>query len=60
METYGSVSKTNEEEEEFKSDFPYAGFGRNDFKKITVNHTFGNDKLVTNKGFRPSYGIAEG
>ena len=25
-----------------------------------MNQTFGNDKVITHKGFRPSYGIAEG
>ena len=56
---YGSPLQ-KDEDEEFKSDFPHEGFGKNDLKKITLNHTFGNDKIITHKGFRPSYGIAEG
>lgn len=57
---YGSLLKKDDDEEGFKSDFPQSGFGKNDYKKIKENHTFGNDKVITHKGFRPSYGIAEG
>lgn len=54
---YGSPEKNNEPDV-FKSDFPTEEFGKNDYKKALVNMTFGNDKVITNKGFRPSYGIS--
>ena len=31
-----------------------------DYKRIGVDTTFGNDKILTNKNYRPSYGIADG
>jgi len=46
--------------EDFFSDFPHDVLSKAEFKQITENMTFGNAKIITNKAFRPSYGIAEG
>lgn len=51
---------TAEEEQTFHSDFPHDQLAKPEYKRILVDQTFGNDKVITNKGFRPSFGIAEG
>lgn len=33
---------------------------RSDYKQISKHHTFGNDKLISNSKFKPSFAIAEG
>ena len=48
------------EGKEFQSDFPHELLAKPEYKRITENGTFGNDKIITNKGFRPSFGMAEG
>ena len=45
---------------DFLSDFPQESLSKTDFKKIKCDQTFGNNKILTNKGFRPSFAIAEG
>ena len=45
---------------EYVSDFPDEILSKQDCKKVKNNVTFGNDKILTSKGFRPSYGIAQG
>ena len=44
----------------FASDFPHDQLAKPEYKRIHEYQTFGNDKIITNKGFRPSFGIAEG
>ena len=55
-----AVENEDEEVVEFKSDFPHDLLARPEYKRLTQDMTFGNDKIITNKGFRPSFGIAEG
>ena len=42
----------------FLSDFPSEGYSKSDFKRLKHDQTFGNDKILTNKGFRPSFALA--
>ena len=44
----------------FVTDFPEEKFRSGDFKRLKPNQTFGNDKLITMKGYRPSFVLAEG
>jgi hypothetical protein len=55
---YGSIQPKDPGETVWTTDFPHSDFGKSDFKKVMQNGTFGNDKVITNKGFRPSYGIS--
>lgn len=48
------------DENAFHSDFPHDFLAKPEYKRITENLTFGNDKIITNKAFRPSFGVAEG
>jgi hypothetical protein len=48
------------EKVKFETDFPDDESKSNDYKKLGVNDLFGNDKLITNKGFRPSFALSEG
>ena len=44
-----------------KSFFPYEEINKTEYKVFgDQGMTFGNDKIVTTKGFRPSFGIAIG
>lgn len=45
---------------DFLTDFPSDTVSKSDFKRIKHDSTFGNNKILTNKGFRPSYAVAEG
>ena len=55
-----AVKKDDEEVVEFYSDFPHDLLAKPEYKRLTHDMTFGNEKIITNKGFRPSFGIAEG
>ena len=59
MDTYGRIEK-DPNDPGFVTEFPSEQFGKNDYKRILVENTFGNDKLISHKGFRPSYGMSEG
>lgn len=45
----------------FESDFPYDILTKGDYKKIIEGQTFGNNKILTSKSWRPSFvlGIGE-
>lgn len=55
----GKEKNENEGPEEIVlTDFPFAEINKTDFKVFDVEGmTFGNDKIVTTKGFRPSFGM---
>ena len=41
------------------TDFPYSQISKSDFKNLEKEGaTFGNDKIITTVGFRPSYALA--
>ena len=50
----------NKEPLKFITDFPEDKYKNGDYKKIHDHHTFGNDKLITGKGYRPSFALAQG
>mmetsp|Transcript_22935 Transcript_22935/g.35342 ORF Transcript_22935/g.35342 Transcript_22935/m.35342 type:complete len:133 (+) Transcript_22935:371-769(+) len=52
--------ESHEEDEDFKTDFPVEQLTRTDYKKTMTNQTFGNDKIITSKNFRPSFAMAQG
>jgi len=57
IEKYGSIVGPTK----FESDFDDGLYNaKNDFKRVEVDQTFGNDKIITSKTFRPSYGMAKG
>ena len=59
MDTYGRI-EVDPNDPGFVTEFPSHEFGKNDYKRIAVHNTYGNDKLISQKGFRPSHGMSEG
>ena len=47
-----------EEQEDFVSDFPYDQLKKQDYLLLKEGQTFGNDRMITNKKYRPSFAIA--
>ena len=54
---YGQEYVTNEPHK-FVTDFPEVKYKVGDYKILKEDHTFGNDKLISGKGFRPSFALA--
>lgn len=59
IEMYGQEYVANETRK-FVTDFPEVKYKIGDYKILKENYTFGNDKLITGKGFRTSYALAQG
>lgn len=45
---------------QFESDFPVDILTKGDYKKVTEGQTFGNNKILTSKSWRPSFVLAVG
>ena len=60
INVYGKEYVDAKIEIKFETDFPTNNYRNKEYKRVRVNQTFGNDKLVTNKGYRPSFVISEG
>lgn len=57
----GGEQDGGEEEQtmKFETDFPYEEIGKGEYKALSnEGATFGNDKTLTGKNYRPSYAIA--
>ena len=46
--------------EDFTTDFPCNTLARTDYKPIKVDSSFGNDKDITGKLFKPAFAVSEG
>ena len=49
-----------QEEPSIETDFPFDEISKFDYKSMAEPGSFGNDKIITSKGFRPSYAISVG
>lgn len=66
----GEISENEKEEEKkedqeegeppIQSDFPFVEINKFDYKPMNEKGSFGNDKIITSRGFRPSYAISVG
>ena len=44
----------------FATDFPCSTLSKTDFRAVKPDQTFGNDKDVTGKHYKPAFAMAEG
>ena len=57
VELYGQ-EYVDKEPLKFCTDFPEEKYSNGEFKRLKPNQTFGNDKLITSKGYWPSFVLA--
>ena len=50
--------KVMSDDEDFISDFPIDSLKKGDYSVVKTGQFFGNDKILSQRKFRPSWGIA--